>query len=180
MTRLTKFPLLLLLAVLVAGVFSSCGSRRQEKVILPADFKGPKELSRLYGVRLTPDDNIYLYNAGAHWLGVPHRMGGLTKRGVDCSGFVTIIYREVYGKQLARSAADMLKHDCKRVRRGKLREGDLVFFRTGRGRKRVPNHVGIYLKNGRFIHTSTSRGVMVSSLSEPYYERTWICGGRVK
>ena len=180
MTRLTKFPLLLLLAILVAGVFSSCGSRRQEKVILPADFKGPKELSRLYGVRLTPDDNIYLYNAGAHWLGVPHRMGGLTKRGVDCSGFVTIIYREVYGKQLARSAADMLKHDCKRVRRGKLREGDLVFFRTGRGRKREPNHVGIYLKNGRFIHTSTSRGVMVSSLSEPYYERTWICGGRVK
>ena len=168
------------LAILVAGVFSSCGSRRQEKVILPADFKGPKELSRLYGVRLTPDDNIYLYNAGAHWLGVPHRMGGLTKRGVDCSGFVTIIYREVYGKQLARSAADMLKHDCKRVRRGKLREGDLVFFRTGRGRKREPNHVGIYLKNGRFIHTSTSRGVMVSSLSEPYYERTWICGGRVK
>ena len=61
MTRLTKFPLLLLLAILVAGVFSSCGSRRQEKVILPADFKGPKELSRLYGVRLTPDDNIYLY-----------------------------------------------------------------------------------------------------------------------
>ena len=155
-------------------------TRRQEKVILPADFKGPKELSRLYGVRLTPDDNIYLYNAGAHWLGVPHRMGGLTKRGVDCSGFVTIIYREVYGKQLARSAADMLKHNCKRVRRGKLREGDLVFFRTGRGRKREPNHVGIYLKNGRFIHTSTSRGVMVSSLSEPYYERTWICGGRVK
>ena len=180
MRRLTKYSLLLLLAVLVAGVFSSCGSRRQEKVILPADFKGPKELSRLYGVRLTPDDNIYLYNAGAHWLGVPHRMGGLTKRGVDCSGFVTIIYREVYGKQLARSAADMLKHDCKRVRRGKLREGDLVFFRTGRGRKREPNHVGIYLKNGRFIHTSTSRGVIVSSLSEPYYERTWICGGRVK
>ena len=161
-------------------ILCSCGSRKKDKVVLPADFKGPKELSRLYGVRLTPDDNIYLYNAGAHWLGVPHRMGGLTKRGVDCSGFVTIIYREVYGKELSRSAREMLSKDCKKVSRSKLKEGDLVFFRTESGRKKIPNHVGIYLKNGKFIHTSTSRGVMVSSLSEPYYARTWICGGRVK
>ena len=66
---------------------TSCGSKKQQKVALPADFKGPKELSRLYGVRLTPNDNIFLYNEGARWLGVPHRMGGLTKKGVDCSGF---------------------------------------------------------------------------------------------
>ena len=125
---------------------TSCGSKKQQKVALPADFKG-----------------------------------GSTKRGVDCSGFVSIVYREVYGKQLARSSADMLKYNCKKVSRAKLQEGDLVFFKTGRGGKRgVPNHVGIYLKNGRFIHTSTSSGVMVSSLSEPYYTRTWLTGGRVK
>ena len=145
---------------------TSCGSKKQQKVALPADFKGPKELARLYGVR---------------WLGVRHKLGGSTKRGVDCSGFVSIVYREVYGKQLARSSADMLKYNCKKVSRAKLQEGDLVFFKTGRGGKRgVPNHVGIYLKNGRFIHTSTSSGVMVSSLSEPYYTRTWLTGGRVK
>ena len=112
---------------------------------------------------------------------MPHRLGGSTKRGVDCSGFVAIVYREVYGKQLSRSSADMLKHDCRKVSRAKLKEGDLVFFKTTRGGKRgVPNHVGIYLKNGRFIHTSTSSGVVVSSLSEPYYTRTWLTGGRVK
>ena len=144
---------------------TSCGSKK--RVALPADFKGPKELSRLYGVRITPDDNIFLYNEGAKWLGTPHRMGGSTKRGVD-------------RKQLARSSADMLKYNCKKVSRSKLQEGDLVFFRTGSGKKKVPNHVGIYLKNGKFIHTSTSKGVMVSSLSEPYYTRTWITGGRVK
>ena len=115
------------------------------------------------------------------WRGVPYRSGGQSRRGVDCSGFVSIVYREVYGKQLARSSADMLKYNCKKVSRAKLQEGDLVFFKTGRGGKRgVPNHVGIYLKNGRFIHTSTSSGVMVSSLSEPYYTRTWLTGGRVK
>ena len=161
-------------------LFTACGSKKQQKVVLPADFKGPKELSRLYKVRLTPDDNIYLYNEGAKWLGVPHRTGGLTKRGVDCSGFVSIIYREIYGKELARSAADMLKYNCKKIGRSKLREGDLVFFRTTKGKKNMPTHVVIYLKNGRFIHVSSSKGVIVSSLSEPYYERTWLTGGRVK
>ena len=158
-----------------------CGSRKTGTVALPADFKGPKELARLYGVRITEYDNIFLYNEGARWLGVPHRLGGSTKRGVDCSGFVAIVYREVYGKQLSRSSADMLKHDCRKVSRAKLKEGDLVFFKTTRGgKKSVPTHVGIYLKNGRFIHTSTSSGVVVSSLSEPYYTRTWLTGGRVK
>ena len=166
----------ILLLILTLG---SCGSKKQ-RIALPADFKGPKELSRLYGVRLTPSDNIFLYNEGARWLGVPHRMGGLTKKGVDCSGFVAIVFREVYGKQLARSSPGMLKHNGKSLCRANLNRVDLVFFRTGKGRKKVPNHVGIYLKNGKFIHTSTSNGVIVSSLSEPYYVRTWLTGGRVK
>ena len=166
------------LLVCLLAFLSACGSR--QRVVLPADFKGPKELSRLYGVRLTPNDNIYLYNEGAKWLGVPYRSGGLTRRGVDCSGFVMNVFREVYGKSLARSSADMLKRNCKKVGRAKLKEGDLVFFWTGRGKRKVPSHVGIYLKNGKFIHASTSRGVIVSSLSEPYYVRTWLTGGRVK
>lgn len=170
--------IVLYLFLISALLFTSCGSRK--KVILPADFKGPAELSRLYGVRLTPKDNIYLYNEGAKWLGTPYRSGGLTKRGVDCSGLVTNVYREVYGKNLSRSSADIPKKNCRKVGRSRLEEGDLVFFRTDGSRKKTPNHVGIYLKNGRFIHASSSRGVMVSSLSEPYYTRCWITGGRVK
>lgn len=176
MARKNYFSLGLLSFVFI--LLTACGSKKQQ-VALPSDFKGPKELSRLYGVKITPDDNIFLYNEGAKWLGVRHRLGGNTKKGVDCSGFVAIIYREIYRKQLARSSANMLKYNCKKVSRGKLREGDLVFFRTG-GKKKVPSHVGIYLKNGKFIHTSTSNGVRVSSLSEPYYARTWLTGGRVK
>ena len=94
-------------------LLSSCGSRKMKQVSLPADFKGPKELGRIYGVKITEYDNIFLYNEGARWLGVPHRMGGQTKKGVDCSGFVAIMYREVYHKRLSRSSADMLKKDCK-------------------------------------------------------------------
>ncbi|MDL2265548.1 NlpC/P60 family protein [Parabacteroides sp. OttesenSCG-928-G07] len=175
--KIDKYSLIITLLFLL--LLPACKSKR-ELVVLPADFKGPNELSALYGFRLTPNDNIYLYNEGSKWLGVPYRYGGSTKLGVDCSAFVVVIYREIYGKQLARTTADMLKHNCKKVSRSKLEEGDLVFFNTGGGSRKNPNHVGIYLKNGHFIHASTSRGVMVSSLSEPYYLRSWVTGGRVK
>lgn len=163
--------------LLTVILLSACGSKQQ--IVLPADFKGPKELSRLYGIRLTPDDNIFLYNEGAKWLGTPHRTGGSSRRGIDCSGFVAIVYREIYGIQLARSSGDILKHNCNKIGRARLREGDLVFFNTGGRKKRIPGHVGIYLKDGRFIHTSTSKGVMINSLNEPYYKHTWLTGGRV-
>lgn len=140
----------------------------------------PKELSAKLGVHVTEGDYRYLYAEAASWLGTPHRMGGNSRRGVDCSGFVAILYRKVYGKQLSRSSAGMLKYDCRKLSKSKLKEGDLVFFRTGGGKKKEPNHVGIYLKSGKFIHTSTSKGVTVSSLSDPYYVRTWLTGGRVK
>lgn len=61
----------------------------------------------------------------------------------------------------------------------KLQEGDLVFFHDGR-RKKTANHVGIYLKDGKFIHASSSAGVIVSRLEEPYYRKCWMQGGRVK
>ena len=60
-----------------------------------------------------------------------------------------------------------------------LQEGDLVFFHNGR-KKRTATHVGIYLKDNKFIHASTSSGVIVSSLDEAYYRRCWMQGGRVK
>lgn len=176
---MTTGRVLWLLPMICLLILSGCKSRYQP-VSLPPDFKGPNELSRLYGVKITADDNIYLYNEGAKWLGVPHRYGGTTRRGVDCSGFVMHIYKEIYGKHLTRSSADMLNINCKKVKKGKLQEGDLVFFYTGKGRRKRADHVGIYLKNGKFIHASASKGVMVSSLSETYYTRHWMTGGRVK
>jgi lipoprotein Spr len=138
------------------------------------------ELSRRFGVRITPEDHLYLYAEASKWLGTPYRSGGNTLRGVDCSGFVVAVFREVYGKKLARTSAGILKENCRKVNRSKLREGHLVFFRTDNKKKKEPNHVGIYLKNGKFVHASSSKGVMVSNLSEPYYVRAWMTGGEVK
>jgi cell wall-associated NlpC family hydrolase len=159
---------------------TACGSRKSQRIDLPADFKGPAELERIYKLKITPEDNIYLYNEGAKWIGVKHRLGGTTKSGVDCSGLVCNIYKEIYGKRLSRSADQMMKQDCVKVSKKNLKEGDLVFFKSSNGSKKKANHVGIYLKNGKFIHTSTTNGVIISNLSEPYYLRNWICGGRIK
>jgi lipoprotein Spr len=169
-----------ILFIFVAGLgIVSCSVKKQ-----PAPAYGRKTvsgLSKRFGVRLTPADNIQLYDACSSWIGVKYRYGGNTKKGVDCSGFVSAIYKQTYGIRLERTTAGMLRKNCVPVKRNNLREGDLVFFKaTGAGKRKTPAHVGIYLKNGRFIHASSSRGVVVNSLSESYYVRVWLTGGRVK
>lgn len=170
----SKYNYIILFFIILAC--TSCGSKKQ----IPVGEDQTKKLSKQFGVPVTSNDNVRLYAEASKWLGVKHKTGGNTKNGIDCSGFVVQIYREVYGKQLYRSSADILKKNCKKVKRENLREGDLVFFRTSGSKKKDPNHVGIYLKNGKFVHTSSSKGVMVSSLSEPYYIRSWLTGGKVK
>jgi lipoprotein Spr len=172
MNRYVPIVLLFLTALLV----TSCATRRQ----LPSGNVSKEALSSQFGVKVDSDDNLHLYTYLAGWLGVPYRYGGNNRTGVDCSGLVLNAYQQVYSKKLYRSASEMLYGNCRKIHRGKLREGDLVFFRVGKGRKRTVNHVGIYLKENRFIHASTSAGVIVSSLDEPYYRKTWVAAGRVR
>ena len=127
-------------------------------------------------------DNVELYKEAAFWMHVPYRNGGLSKSGIDCSGLVYVIYKNVYTKTLERNSAQIFKNNCKRKSKHNLREGDLLFFNTGRGFKsrRNINHVGIYLKDDKFLHASSSRGVIVSDLNEDYYRKACVCGGRVR
>ena len=136
-----------------------------------------KALVRM-GIDINKEDNHKLYIASAEWIGVPYRAGGDNKRGTDCSGLVSQLYKQVYNIRLSRSTDEQLKESNK-VSRRNLREGDLVFFTSRASKKRVA-HVGIYLKNGKFIHASTSKGVIISSLNEQYYTQYWLRGGRVK
>ena len=110
------------------------------------------------------------------WVGTPHVQGGMSKNGVDCSGFVSNVYKDVYGITLPRRSADMEKEVDLTVKQSQLKEGDLVFF----GKNGV-NHVGIYLQDNNFIHTSTSKGVIVSSLEEKYWKENYrSCGHHPK
>lgn len=123
-------------------------------------------------------DNKKLYTVVESWLGVPYKYGGQTKSGTDCSGLVVEIYKDVYGKKLYRSSYEIYEKNCKQIKKNDLKEGDLVFFITSKTGKRI-NHVGLYLNNNKFVHSSTSKGVIISDLSEAYYERCFYRAGRV-
>lgn len=141
------------------------------------DYQELAKASIRLGIDIDMEDNHALYVESAHWLGVPYRGGGTTKRGVDCSGLTSAIYNKVYRKSLERNSEDQRKKDCKKVKKSKLREGDLVFFHNGRKKKRA-THVGIYLKDRKFIHASTNQGVIISRLDEEYWKKHWLSGGR--
>ena len=129
------------------------------------------------GIDINLEDNHALYVESSNWMGVPYRNGGTTKQGVDCSGLTSAIYKKVYRKNLERSSDDQRKKNCQKVNKRKLKEGDLVFFHNGRKKKHA-THVGIYLKEDKFIHASTSRGVSIGNLNEDYWEKHWLSGGR--
>ena len=128
------------------------------------------------GLHLAFNENKDLLRTVTDWIGAPYSYGNNSRRGTDCSGFVTRVFREVYGVTLERSSRSMLG-TTKRVAKGDMQTGDLVFFRRGRG---PIYHVGIYLKNGKFAHSACNGGVMVSSLNQPYYHRNFYAAGRVK
>lgn len=102
------------------------------------------------------------------YLGVPYKYGGMSKSGMDCSGFVTLIYRNVYNIELPRSSREQRRYG-RRISIQRAKPGDLVFFRTGRFRR--VNHVGIYVGANRFAHASLKHGVIYSSLTDEYYAR---------
>ncbi|MBR1770102.1 MAG: C40 family peptidase [Bacteroidales bacterium] len=106
------------------------------------------------------------------WIGTPYQLGGLTKNGVDCSGFVFNVYNDVFSIKLPRRSADMENAVKLLSGKNKMKEGDLVFFGKGK-----VNHVGIFITQDKFIHASSSKGVIVSSLEEKYWKENFrSCG----
>ena len=142
----------------------------------PLDYRALVRAADRLGVDIGPKDHHALYLEAAQWIGTPYRSGGQSRKGTDCSGFVRQVYKKVYGIDLPRSTTEQVE-EGKRVRRRKLREGDLMFFHGSKRRR--ANHVGIYLKEGKFVHASTSRGVMVSRLDEDYWNEHWLRGRRI-
>ena len=164
------------LKVLALATFSviltACSSNSDQNVKGPIKAKAGIFKTNLVISNL--DEQIMVIaNLSEHqqeWQGTRYRIGGNSKSGVDCSGFMQITFRDLFGIDLPRMTVDQAKEGTK-ISKSELRTGDLVFFNTGRG----PNgkHVGVYVKNGQFLHASTKGGVIYSDMDSPYWTKTF-------
>ncbi|MEO7316195.1 MAG: NlpC/P60 family protein [Ginsengibacter sp.] len=118
--------------------------------------------------------NLSLLTFIEDWIGTRYKYGGVTKRGIDCSALTGGLLLAVYGFGAPRTARQ--QYDAsEKIKREELKEGDLVFFNTTGG----VSHVGLYLDNDYFVHASSSQGVTITSLNDPYFAKRFIGAGRI-
>ncbi len=156
---------ILLLSILMLFM-ASCGSSRrttETKVI-------GKSTTTVSSKRISK-----VVNHAKKFEGTRYKYGGTDKRGMDCSGLVYTSFKEE-NIALPRISREMAKKGI-RIKLNETEEGDLVFFRTNKNRKTI-NHVGLVVESDRgeikFIHSTTSRGVIVSSLEEKYWKNSFV------
>jgi len=135
-----------------------------------------KAVSEILGVNEKELKDNRLYDFVSEWYGAPYKYGGCDKKGTDCSCLTINLYKDVYKKNLPRTADEMMKN-CDKLSASKAEEGDMVFFKIS---SKEVSHVGVLLKNNKFIHASTSKGVIINDLDEAYYKKYFYTFGRLK
>jgi len=164
--RHSSLQFMIIMAVLV--FLSSCGSRRPGAYSTTKAAKAAEAMAEL--------KSKALYHFITDWTGVKYKLGGMDKRGIDCSGFALLLNKEIYGQDIPRRSRDQA--DVIREKNPEqLKEGDLVFFSFG---GHEIDHVGVYLNHGFFVHASTTRGVIVDDMNLPAYQHVLIKAGPVK
>lgn len=130
----------------------------------------------VYGICTDSVKTPLLYEKAYEWAGTRYRYSGHNKKGIDCSGFVCEMYKQVYGTKLSGGSKDLWPL-TRPVHRDSLREADLLFFKIRKGRI---SHVGLYLGNNKMVHASVKHGVIISGLDEAYYKKYYFSAGRLK
>ncbi|WP_276360291.1 NlpC/P60 family protein [Daejeonella sp. H1SJ63] len=168
-------------ALLLMISFVSIQAQTTQKDPKPADkIEDPDNLateyfSQIMGVALSATSNLKLYQFVYDWIGTPYRLGGGTKKGIDCSGFAFELYNKVFSTLIGNNSRNIFSM-VNPIKKEELKEGDLVFFKIG---SRSITHVGVYMGNNKFAHASSSKGVMISDLNEAYWTRYYYKGGRL-
>lgn len=158
----------------------SSTSKQRTVTVAPSTNKvdQPQIRSERKRVHLSVADNII--NTALTFSGTKYKYGGTTKKGMDCSGLLYVSFGE-HDVQLPRVSYHMAEKG-KRIKINKVAKGDLLFFKTRKRSRRI-NHVGMVVavdnNEVRFIHASSSRGVIVSSLREGYWNSAFVKATRV-
>ena len=136
------------------------------------------EITLEEAVTLEKADDII--ETALEFTGVKYKYGGTTKRGMDCSGLLYVSFSS-HDVEIPR-VSHMIADQAETIEVNAVTRGDLLFFKTNRRGKRI-NHVGLVVaKNGddiRFIHSTSSRGVIVSSLKEGYWNSAFVKAARI-
>jgi len=151
------------LLILVVTLFSGCSTRS-------AGSGTSANSSRTNSSDL---DKLYPYHN--KWHRTPYKYGGFGSNGIDCSAFVQRAFKDNFNLNIPRTTK-LLANYGKKVSRSTIRTSDLVFFKTGYNVR----HVGVYLQNGEFMHASSSKGVIISSMNDPYWKKRYWMTRRVK
>ena len=141
---------------------------------ISAEYCKPVHYADYAGTAAVSTVNEELPEFAYTYLGTPYVYGGVSYSGIDCSGFTMKVFAQ-FGYSLPHSATAQY-YLSSHISDAERESGDLVFFTGADG---GIEHVGIYLGGGRFIHASSSRGVIISSLSESYYARNYLFAGRI-
>lgn len=161
--------LLLILSVFLA----SCGS--SHKAVSNSSTKQSKTVKKSSNKK-----SDAIVNHAITFEGTRYQFGGTTKKGMDCSGLVYTTYKKE-GILMPRVSRDMATQG-KRVSLSKINKGDLVFFKTNKSSNKI-NHVGLVVESNRgevlFIHSTSSLGVIISSLEERYWKNSFVEGRSV-
>ena len=152
--------------------------KKETKAVEAFSVEKASSLQLKYSILLDTEveqvQNASLFETIDEWFGTRYRYGGTTKKGIDCSAFVQVMFSSVLGIALPRTAREQYSATRKIEEDEELMEGDLVFFNTTGG----VSHVGIYLQNNKFVHAATSGGVMISDLDESYWAKRFLGAGR--
>ncbi|MFO6422252.1 NlpC/P60 family protein [Motilimonas sp. KMU-193] len=162
------------LALLLTGCSSSPESTTNQvkQTTMPSSQQPAKVAAKPAS---EPHDIDLLLDHYEQWQGVPYRLGGTSTKGVDCSGYVQRVYQDSFDAILPRTTTQQAQLG-RQIKRSELTTGDLVFFRISRRTQ----HVGVYLKDGQFLHASTSKGVIISQLDNPYWKKRYWMSRRIQ
>lgn len=190
-----NFLLFLTIAVIISGCTSKFNDNSDGQYLFQSAslentikqrelrFKKYKELAKLKKKASSFDSQVYqsdrfdlnleLFDFYSEWEGVGYKLGGDSKNGIDCSGFIQKAFKEKFGLTMPRTTLEQAVIG-KEITKDELKSGDLVFFKTG-----DISHVGVYLEDGMFIHASTKIGVTISELDNSYFSKSYWKAQRV-